>query len=599
MAEEFVEKIRYEADISDVQAKLKTLGADHGDLDATTSQTTSKMGGRWDKMKSQIDGFSGGIKNLNVAMLGVAGAAAIFGPKLLSAGAELEALGKKSATVFDGAALAQVQAWASGVAGSLGMTRDQLVGTTAGIADLLKPMGFATADAAKMSTGLVDLSGALSAWTGGTRTAKEVSEILTKSLLGERDGLKELGISISEADVQARLAANGADKLTGAALEQAKAIATQQLIMEKSTDAQKAWNNGSMDSIKNQNESKAAMANLGETFTRLLYPGIMAVLPLFQRLAEGLVSVAGWFGKVFGFIADNREVFIALAAGVGVFVAALETIMIVAKLQAAFAAFSAVLAANPIILTVAAISALVAAVVLAYQKVDWFRDGVQTALAVVKIGFDGVVQAGGWLVDKLQAIWSKTEGLRGFLTGGFSLAWGAVKLQIDLLTTAGGWLFDKLQAIWDKTEGLRSFLSGAFSLGIGIARQAFEDFAAPIKWVIEQLGKVYDAAKDAYDMVRQALGQDVAVSLINAVPAGVITSGSKSGSPRNRHNGGVVDGLPSGEVVTKLLVGETVRTRSQEAALQGAGTVNIYGLSVHTNDSPRRFFDEGLWRVAG
>jgi hypothetical protein len=185
----------------------------------------------------------------------------VFGPQLLSAGAELDALGKKSATVFDGAALGQVQAWAAGVAGSLGMTRAELVGTTAGIADLLKPMGFATDEAAKMSTGLVDLSGALSAWTGGTRSAKEVSEILTKALLGERDGLKELGISISEADVQARLAKNGTDKLTGAALEQAKALATQQLIMEKSTDAQKAWSNGSMDAIKQQNESKAAMAN--------------------------------------------------------------------------------------------------------------------------------------------------------------------------------------------------------------------------------------------------------------------------------------------------------------------------------------------------
>ena len=68
--------------------------------------------------------------------------------------------------------------------------------------------------------------------------------ILTKAYLGERDALTSLGIKISEADVQARLAANGQDELTGAALEQAKAVATQQLIFEKSTDAQKAWSDG-------------------------------------------------------------------------------------------------------------------------------------------------------------------------------------------------------------------------------------------------------------------------------------------------------------------------------------------------------------------
>lgn len=595
MAEEFVEKIRYEADISDVQAKLNKLAGEQGQLSTSTGDVTGKMGGHWDKVKGKLDGFVGGLKTAGLGLLGVGAAAIAFGPQLLSAGAELDALGKKAATVFDGAALGQVQAWASGVAGSLGMTRDELVGTTAGVADLLKPMGFATDEAAKMSTGLVDLSGALSAWTGGTRSAKEVSDILTKALLGERDGLKELGISISEADVQARLAKNGTDKLTGAALEQAKALATQQLIMEKSTDAQKAWSNGSMDAIKQQNESKAAIANLSEVVTRLLYPALQAILPPLSNLAE-------WAGeKLPGAFATMKEVLTDVFEGgkqivedmADAFGTSSGTIVkVLAGVGVALVAVAVAWNAGPG-LVITLIAALVAGFAYAYTKVDWFRAGVQTAFAAVKVTFDAVVQAGGWVVDKMQAIWSKSEGLRGFLSGAFALAWAAIRVHVELLTAAGGAVVDKLQAIWSKSEGVRNFFAGVFSAGIGVARSAFNDLLGPIKWVIEQLDKVFKTAKSAYDMAMK-----IPSTVKGAVKSGV--GGVISSVIPGLHNGGVVDGLPSGEVITKLLVGETVRTRSQEAALQSRmGGVQIGTLNVTTSDSPRRFFDEGLWRVAG
>jgi hypothetical protein len=167
----------------------------------------------------------------------------------------------------------------------------------------------------------------------------------------------------------------------------------------------------------------------------------------------------------------------------------------------------------------------------AYENVEWFRNGVQTAFVC---GQDRVRWCcAGWRLGGRQDAGDLVEDRRVARVPGWSVLAGrgaVIKLQIDLFTTAGGWLFDKLQAIWTSPKTCRSFLAGAFSLGIGIARQAFEDFLAPIKWVIEQLGKVYDEAKKAYDMVRQALGQDVAVSLINALPgAGGTSPGS---SPR-------------------------------------------------------------------
>ena len=81
-------------------------------------------------------------------------------------------------------------------------------------------------------------------------------------MLGETDGLKSLGISISQAEIDQRLLEKGQQDLTGAARQQAEAIATQELIIEKTTDAQKAWSDGTMDNIKAQNEARASVEEL-------------------------------------------------------------------------------------------------------------------------------------------------------------------------------------------------------------------------------------------------------------------------------------------------------------------------------------------------
>lgn len=255
------------------------------------------------------DGFGaklgGAAKLAGAAMLGIGAGAVAMAPAILSTGASLEALGKKSATVFEGS-LADVQAWSDANAAAMGLTSRQATGLAAGIGDLLKPMGFTAEQAAGMSTKMLDLSGALSAWTGGQKSAAEVSDIITKAMLGERDGLKDLGISISEADVQARLAANGTDKLTGAALEQAKAVATQQLIVEKSTDAQKAWADGSMDAIKAQNKSKASLDQLKETLVTAIYPALQAVVPIVTEVAQWLGErLPGAIEVVKSWLVDN------------------------------------------------------------------------------------------------------------------------------------------------------------------------------------------------------------------------------------------------------------------------------------------------------
>lgn len=221
--------------------------------------------------------------------LGAAGGAAIIGAKVYDMGLKLESMDAKAKTVFEGS-LGSVQKWADNVAGSMGLTSREAVGLATNMADLLKPMGFTAEQAAAMSTNTTDLAGALAAWSGGTVDAAGAADVLTKAMLGERDGLKALGISISEADVQARLAAKGQLELTGAALEQAKALATQELILEKSTDAQKAWADGTFDAIKRQNEMKASIGQAKEALVMALMPALSGVADLISTKVVPFVN---------------------------------------------------------------------------------------------------------------------------------------------------------------------------------------------------------------------------------------------------------------------------------------------------------------------
>ncbi len=234
-----------------------------------------------------------------VAAIGLAaltGGALIAGKALFDIAPALEQMEAKAKTVF-GDQISDVEKWASANAAAMGLTARKATGLAANFGDLLIPMGFTRTEAAKMSTSVVGLSGALAQWSGGTKTAAEVSEILAKAMLGERDGLKALGISINDADVKARLLKNGTDKLTGSALEQAKAVATQQLIFEKSTDAQAAYAKGGDGLLGKQASLKAKFDGVIETLSIGMVPIFNTILSL---ITDNVVPAFESFGAVLG-----------------------------------------------------------------------------------------------------------------------------------------------------------------------------------------------------------------------------------------------------------------------------------------------------------
>lgn len=202
---------------------------------------------------------------------------------ILRVGVSLENTEQKAKTVF-GKYKTLVEDFAQTNATAMGLTRREYVAAAAAAGDLLVPMGFGRAEAAKYASELVDLSGALAEWSDGRYDSAEVSEILTKALLGEREQLKSLGISIQEHDVKTRLAEKGQAKLTGTALQQAKAMATLELITEKSADAQQAFATNAASTERALARMQAGFKSIGEQISRRLIPGLSKVVGFVSRL---------------------------------------------------------------------------------------------------------------------------------------------------------------------------------------------------------------------------------------------------------------------------------------------------------------------------
>ena len=182
------------------------------------------------------------------------------------------------------------------------------------------------------------------------------------------------------------------------------------------------------------------MTKLATFATGTLVPAITATANWFQANAAWVTPLAIGLGSVIAAVLLGSK-------AMALFRAAQESWLIVQKLAtAAQWLWNAAMSANPIGLVVLAVVGLIAAVVLAYRKVGWFRDGVQAA-------FHGVVAAGQW-------IWDMFKKIPGWIGSALSTVGGIILAPFR----AG---FNLVSDVWNKTLGKISFKLPSWIPGLG------------------------------------------------------------------------------------------------------------------------------------
>lgn len=255
-------------------------------------------------MKTVTDGMvSQGAKLTAFVSVPIIG----IGAAMTKAASDAEETLAKFDTVFQDVGT-QATATAENLSKNFGLSSKaakQLLGDTG---DLLTGFGFTGEMALDLSKNVNELAVDLASFTNFAGGAEGASAALTKALLGERESVKALGISILDEDVKAKVASlRATGELRGETERQQKAYATLQIALEQSKNAQGDFAR-TQDSLANQTRIfRARMDDLAVTFGQILIPYAKKLVVGLTKLAEKFTALSSstksWILIAFGVVA--------------------------------------------------------------------------------------------------------------------------------------------------------------------------------------------------------------------------------------------------------------------------------------------------------
>lgn len=278
-----------------------------------------------------------------------------------------------------GASSKTIKRYADDAAAAVGLSAQSYNELAAVLGSQMKNMGLSGKSLTDETNNLIGLGSDLAATFGGT-TADAVAAV-SSLLRGERDPIERYGVSIKQADVNARLAAMGLTELEGEAAKAAERQATLALLTDQTSAAQGQFARESDTAAGAQARATAqwenAQAKLGT-----------ALLPILVELAGILEKAAVW-------IAQNDELVRNLAVAVGIVSSALVV------LRGVQMAVNLVMAANPVGIIITALGLLalaIAAIVTRWEDVktavkpilDWLSDAISTVVGWIETALDGI-----------------------------------------------------------------------------------------------------------------------------------------------------------------------------------------------------------------
>ena len=590
-------------EIIETEQRLKSLKEESKDFGSVIAQQMKVAGERVQEVGGKISEAGGKISGAGNKLLPATAAVTGLGVAAFNAASDMAESENKVDVSFNNSAQ-KIKDFASTTLEAYGIASGTSMDMAAQFGDMATSMGLTTNEAADMSMRLVGLSGDLASFknigvdqamsalngifTGETESLKSLGVVMTQDNLLQfaiKNGMIDTAKSASQLQKEqlalekAQVAYNEAVKKHGvnsleardAALKMSNAEATlnesakatlDSLSQEEMVQLRYAYvlnatknaqgdfsrtSDGTANSMRVMQESlKEAAAAFGEQLLPIITPIIQKITELikwFTNLDESqkktILTIAGIVaavGPVLIVIGNVVSAIGNITTGIGGFMKALP------KVQGAFKAFWGTLSANPIVLIIAYIVAIVAALVTLYNKCEWFRDGVNAIFGAVKdffvsvwdgiCGFftetipgalDSVVGFFQGIPDWWRGIWQnvsntvaeKWEEVRENVVTGADAMQGGIQALDDYLQgvfatdwtetfgpVLGGALnnfFDNVSGIWD---GIKSTMDGVIETIKGVFTGDWE--------------QAWNGVKEIFSGIFSAL-YDIAVDPLNAI----------------------------------------------------------------------------------
>lgn len=292
--------------------------------------------------------------------------------------------------------------------------------------------------------------------------------------------------------------------------------------ISSATDAMSEMQNVKYDTLS------SALSGLGRIIqSDLIQPIANTLAPVAKSLVEWCINNIGVVGPIIA----------GVAAAVGVLAGALAIQGVINAASAAFALLNATLLANPITLVVAALAALAAGIMYAWQNSEAFRNGVTAAWEAVKSGIGTAVEAIGGFIENLASWFSDLPGkissaiapvVANVTTWGSNVFDAARTKVAEIITSVTTWFSELPGKISNAISGAVGNITAWGSSVYDAARSKItETITSVVSWMQELPGKMYNAISGAVGKI-VAWGSDLASSgaeaakkLFNSVVDGI------------------------------------------------------------------------------
>jgi phage-related protein len=428
-------------------------------------------------MKDKMVGLGKGIA------AGLATAAVVkFGADSIKAAADADDAGDMVTSAF-GEAGKSIEDFSKTAADKMGLSATAYKNMAAQTGQILTGFGVNQEDAAKQTETLTQRAADMAAiWGTDVPTAMDA---MNKAMQGQTRPMKAFGVNISSAEVSARALKEGYVDASGKVTDAGKAIAAQEIILEKTNKYQGEFAKNSGDLGSQQDILKAKFENLQTSIGEKLLPVILKLFDVIQPLIN--------------FISSNTSWLVPLAAGILAIVGAVKLWNIAQII------LNSTLLANPIFQVIAVIAALTAGIIWAYNNVGWFRDAVDAMGRAVVATFnwirDIVVGVFNWIRDNWPLLLAILTGPFG--TGAYLIIknWETIK---DAAITAFNWLKDNWPLIV-------AIITGPFGIAVYAIVRYWDAIKSAvgnaIDWIRTKAGAIYGAIirpfQDAWGYVNQ------------------------------------------------------------------------------------------------
>ncbi|MDF1705068.1 MAG: hypothetical protein P1U38_09865 [Aeromicrobium sp.] len=430
-------------------------------------------------------------------------AIAAVSKKAIDAASDLSEEVAKSGEVF-GDQTASIKKFAEEAEQSLGQSERAALDATSTFGQIAQSAGLSGKGAADFATEFTTLASDLASFNNST--PEEAITAIGAALRGESEPIRRFGVMLDDATLRARAMSMGLiDNVKTALTPQQKALAASEEILAQTSKAQGDFARTS-DGAANQARINAAetenlSAKLGgqllpyyeslqrvlsqvlgwmsrhQTTTKVLVAavaGLAAAVLAVNAVMKVAAAVTAVYNAVVGVSTARHKASLAatIATRVGQAALAVQTAAITVATKAAAAAqwlFNTAMAANPVVLVIAAIALLVAGLI-------WFFTQTEIGQQIITAVWDAIKTATQALVD-------------------------AFMVYVNLIVSYWKMVWDGIKWVVDKVVGYYTFL---ITKGWELYNGIINAFTAAVDWVKGIPGKITDALGDLGSLLKDA-----------------------------------------------------------------------------------------------